>query len=134
MHDNGPDLCICYLREPPTFFYYSSHLGAALHAALRLLAAKKNPKINRIIRNNLLRIFEILGFVELILQIRCAFDTQQYDCQGVFQCKENKKHQVVSAVTLGKSITKPKRFNIISTQWVYHSLAGRVLSLSGLLF
>lgn len=79
------------LARAAHFFLLLVPLGSSAACCISFAGSEKNPKINRIIRNNLLRIFEILGFVELILQIRCAFDTQQCDCQGVFQCKENKK-------------------------------------------
>lgn len=66
--------------EPPTFSTLVP-LGGSAARCISALASKKDPKINRIIRNNLLRIFEILGFVELILQIHCASILSR-DCQG----------------------------------------------------
>lgn len=82
LHDNGPDLCICYLRAAHFFIARPTcGLRCRLHFGAGI---EKDPKINRIIRNNLLRIFEILGFVELILQIHCALIPSNV-YKGVFE-------------------------------------------------
>lgn len=120
LHDNGPDLCICYLRaahffiaRPTCGLFCRLHFGAGI---------EEDPKINRIIRNNLLRIFEILGFVELISQIRCAFIPSNIR-KGMFGLQWNEWIKNWDSYIAAKVWKVSQSFFPWISQWVYYSQA-----------